>query len=268
MDMENCEFREAVQMLGSITGREVQGFHQDKEKIEIQKNLYGLYKDARNYYAQALEKNPEIKKYIMDRGLTQEDIATFHFGYADSGVGLYNFLKEKGYDDTILGQSQIFLDVKARKDKFIGRVIFPIQNLRGDFVAFAGRIVGKGEPKYLNSPASDIYDKSSILYGLYSARSTITKKDQIILTEGYMDTIALHKAGFTQTVAVSGTALTEKHITILKRLTHKVYLCFDNDAAGEQATRNSLELLKNNGLEVRIIILKDAKDPDEYLKAG
>lgn len=268
MDMENCDFREAVMMLGSITGREVQGFHENKEKIELQKNLYGLYKDAVYYYATALEKSPEIKKYLMDRGLNEDDIKKFSFGYADSGNALYNFLKEKGYDETLIQQSQIFLDTKTRKDKFIGRVIFPIQNLRGDFVAFAGRIIGKGEPKYLNSPASEIYDKSSILYGLYTARSAITKKNQIIITEGYMDTIALQRAWFLQSVAVSGTALTEKHITIIKRLTHRVYLCFDNDHAGEQATKSALETLKNNGLEVRIIVLEGAKDPDEYLETG
>ena len=267
MDIENCEFREAVQMLGSITGREVQGFHENKEKIEIRKNLYELYRDAMGYYKNALKKSLEIKKYLMDRDLSEADIDKFHFGYADSGVWLYNTLKEKWYDDTLISQSQIFLDIKSRKDKFIGRVIFPIQNLRGDFVAFAGRIVGKWEPKYLNSPASDIYDKSSILYGLYDARSSITQKDAVIITEGYMDTIALQKAGFLHTVAVSGTALTEKHITIIKRLTHKIYLCFDNDKAGEQATRSALEILKNNGLEVRIIQIFPEKDPDEYIKS-
>ena len=268
MDMENSEFREAVQILWSITGREIQWFTENKEKIEIKKNLYSLYKDATAYYKWALEKHPEIKKYLMNRGLSDEDISNFHFGYADSWISLYNTLKEKKYDDTLIEASNIFLNLKTKKDKFIGRVIFPIQSLRGDFVAFAGRIVGKWEPKYLNSPASDIYDKSSILYGLYDARSTITKVDQVIITEGYMDTIALHRAWFFQTVAVSGTALTEKHITIIKRLTHKVYLCFDNDKAGEQATRSSLELLKNKGLEVRIIILDWAKDPDEYLEKG
>ena len=266
MDMENSEFREAVQILWNITGREIEWFTENKEKIEIKKNLYSLYKDATNYYTSTLSKHPEIKKYLIDRGLSPEDISKFHFGYADSGVSLYNYLQEKWYDDTLIEASNIFLNIKTKKDKFIGRVIFPIQNLRGDFVAFAGRIVWKWEPKYLNSPASDIYDKSSILYGLYDARSTITKVDHIIITEWYMDTIALHRAWFFQTVAVSGTALTEKHITILKRLTHKIYLCFDNDKAWDQATRSSLEILKNKWLEVKIIILSWAKDPDEYLE--
>ena len=265
-DMENCEFREAVQILWNITGREIKWFTENKEKIEIKKNLYSLYKDATNYYKSALEKNPEVKKYLMDRWLTWDDIAKFHFWYADSWVWLYNYLKEKWYEDTLISWSQIFIDVKRRKDKFIGRVIFPIQNMRGDFVAFAWRILWKWEPKYLNSPASDIYDKSSILYWLFDARTTITKVDHVIITEWYMDTIALHRAWFYQTVAVSGTALTEKHITMIKRLTHKIYLCFDNDKAWEAATRNSLEMLKNKGLEVKIISLTWGKDPDEFLE--
>ncbi len=268
MDMENCEFREAMQILGNITGREIQGFTENKEKIEIKKNLYSLYKDTTSYYKWSLKNNPEVKKYLMERGLHEEDIIKFHFWYADSGVKLYNYLKEKWYTDELIEKSHIFLNIKSRKDKFIGRVIFPIQNLRGDFVAFAGRILGKWEPKYLNSPASDIYDKSSILYGLYDARTSITKADYIIITEWYMDTIALHRFGFFQTVAVSGTALTEKHIAIIKRLTHKIYLCFDNDKAGEQATKNALEILKNKWLEIKIIILSWAKDPDEYLEKG
>ena len=213
-----------------------------------------------------MEKYPEIKKYLFDRGITRDDILKFHLGYSPSGVELYNFLKEKGYDDTLISQSEIFLDISKRKEKFIGRVIFPIQNHRGDFVAFAGRIVGKGEPKYLNSASSHLYDKSSILYGLYAARSSITKSDSIILVEGYMDAISLHRAGFTQSVAISGTALTEKHIPIIKRLTHKVYLCFDMDKAGENATKLSLEILKNKELEVKIIQLEGAKDPDEFLE--
>ncbi len=268
MDMDNCEFREALQILWNITGTEIPWYTENKETIEIKKNLYSLYKDATNYYKTALSKNPEVKKYLMNRGLSWEDIEKFHFWYADSWISLYNYLKDKWYEDEQIGQSNIFLDVKSRKDKFIGRVIFPIQNLRWDFVAFAGRIIGKWEPKYLNSPASDIYDKSSILYGLYDARNAITKNDYIIITEWYMDTIALHRAWFFQSVAVSGTALTEKHITIIKRLTHKIYLCFDSDKAWEQATKNSIEILKNKGLEVKIISLWAGKDPDEFLQWG
>jgi DNA primase len=267
MDIENCEFREAIEILGNFTGIKVNS-NFNKENFETQRSLYSLYKEAVNYYKQALKNYPEIKKYLMDRGLQSETIEKFHFWYADSGIGLYNYLKEKWYDDKLMEESKIFVDLRWRKDKFINRIIFPIQSLRWDFVALAGRIVWEWEPKYLNSPASKIYDKSNILYWLYNARATVTKEDFIIITEGYMDTIALQEAGFFNTVAVSGTALTEKHLSIVKRLTSKVYLCFDSDKAWEKATKASLELMKNKGFEVKIILLPKWKDPDDIVKSG
>lgn len=267
MDIENCDFKEAIEILGNITGKQV-NTNFDPEKHKIQKNLYSLYKDATAYYQWALSRYPEVKKYLMDRGFNEDSLKNFHLGYADSGVELYNYLKSKGYEDDLIEQSKIFLDVRGRKDKFIGRVVFPIQNARGDFVAFTGRVMWAWEPKYLNSPASNIYDKSSILYGLYSARHAITNKDFVIVTEGNPDTIALQQFGFQNTVAVSGTALTEKHLTIIKRLTKKVYLCFDNDKAWEKATKLSLETMKNNDFEVKIISLSGWKDPDEILHSG
>ncbi|MDD2870391.1 MAG: DNA primase [Candidatus Gracilibacteria bacterium] len=267
MDIENCEFKDAIEILGGYTGIQVNA-NFNKEKHETKKNIYSLYKDAVNYYKKALEKYPEVKKYVFDRGLNEKVMQDFHFGYADSGVELYNYLKSKGYEDDMIVQSNIFLDIKTRKDKFINRLIFPIQNARGDFVAFTARILGAGEPKYLNSPASDLYDKSNILYGLFNARTAITKQDFIIVTEGQMDTISLQAAGFTNTVAVSGSALTDKHLTLIKRLTHKVFLCFDGDSAGEKATKAALEKMKNNGFEVRIINLPKGKDPDDIIKSG
>lgn len=269
MDIENCDFREAVEILAGITGHEVKGFKtKSKEEIQIQKNIYSLYKDATKYYKNALGRNPEVLKYLYERWITEEDISKFHFWYADSWIALYEFLKNKWYSDEIIVSSNIFVDAARKKDKFIGRIIFPLQNHRGDFVAFAWRILWAWEPKYLNSPASDIYDKSSLLYGLYEAKNTITKDDRIIICEGYMDVIALHRAGYYEAVAVSWTALTEKHITLIKRLTRKVYLCFDSDKAWVSATKNSLEVLKNKDLEVKIITIPSGKDPDEYIASG
>ncbi|MDC0506051.1 DNA primase [Candidatus Gracilibacteria bacterium] len=265
MDIENCEFKDSIEILGSLTGIQV-NTNFSPEKMEAKKNMYGLYKDAAQYYAGALSQSPEMQKYVFDRGLNSEDIKTFGFGYADSGLNLYNYLKQKNYDDDIIANSNIFVNLKARKDKFINRIVFPITNLRGDVVAFTGRVTGVGEPKYLNSPASNIYDKSAILYGLYTAKNEIVNKDFIIITEGQMDTIAMQSKGFKNTVAVSGTALTEKHITIIKRLTKKIYLCFDDDKAGEKATKLALETIKNKDMEVRIITLKGGKDPDEVLQ--
>lgn len=266
MDVENCEFKDAIEILGNYTWIQV-NTNFDKEKSEIKKNLYSLYKDATNYYIQALERNPEIKKYLLDRNINSESIKNFNLWYSDSWVWLYNYLKEKWYEDKLISDSNIFVDIKSRKDKFINRVIFPIQNQRWDIVWYTARIIWSWDPKYLNSPASEFYDKSSILYWLYTARQSITKEDFIIVTEWNADVIALQQAGFINSVAVSGTALTEKHIWIIKRLTHKIYICFDWDNAWEKATKLSLELLKNSWMEVRIITLAKWKDPDDIIKS-
>lgn len=264
MDVENANFKEAVEILSNITWVKVAWMDTKVEKVN--KNIYSVMTDISKYYKKSLQNFPEIKKYLMDRGLTSESIEDFDFGYADSWVELYNFLKEKWYWDELIEETNVFLDMRSKKDKFIGRIIFPIRNARGDIVAFAGRILWAWEPKYLNSPASKLYDKSNILYGLFQGRNEITKKDFVIVTEWYMDTIALHQAGFKNTVCVSGTALTEKHIVLLKRLTKHIYLCFDNDKAGQNATNLAIEMLKNKELEIKIISLSWAKDPDEILK--
>ena len=267
MDIENCEFRESLEILWNYTWIAV-NTNFNKEKYEAKKNIYSLYKDAVNYYKNALKKYPEVKKYIFDRWLNEKIMEDFHFGYADSWVELYAYLKNKGYDDDMIKQSNIFLDIKTKKDKFINRLIFPIQNARWDFVAFTARIIWEWEPKYLNSPASDLYDKSNILYWLFNARTAITKQDFVIVTEWQMDTIALQAAEYYNTVAVSWSALTEKHLTLLKRLTKKVFLCFDWDNAWEKATKASLEKMKNSWFEVKIISLPKWKDPDDIIQSG
>ncbi len=266
MDIENCDFREATEILWSFTWINVKT-NFDQESYDIKKSIYSLYKDAVNYYKKALEENPNIEKYLFDRWLTKEAIQDFNFWYSDNWPKLYSYLKEKWYDDKIIKEANIFVDENLKKDKFINRVVFPIQNLRWDFVAFTARTIWNLEPKYLNSPASRIYDKSSILYWLYSARSSIAKNNFVIVTEWQMDTISLQVAWFKNTVAVSGSALTEKHIQILKRITKKIYLCFDWDWAWEKATKLALEILKNKWLEVKLIILPDWQDPDEIIKA-
>ena len=266
MDIENCEFKEAIEILGAYTWIAV-NTNFNKEKYEAKKNIYSLYKDAVNYYKSALQKYPEVKKYVFDRWLNEKVMEDFHFGYADSWVELYNYLKSKKYDDDLIKQSNIFLDINTKKDKFINRLIFPIQNARWDFVAFTARMLWAWEPKYLNSPASDLYDKSNILYWLFNARTAISKEDFVIITEWQMDTIALQAAGFFNTVAVSWSALTDKHLTLIKRLTKKVFLCFDWDSAWDKATKAALEKMKNSWFEVKIISLPKWKDPDDIVKS-
>lgn len=266
MDIENCEFKEAIEILGNYTWIKVNSNFNEK-KFQEKKSMFSLYKDATNYYKNALWRNIEIKKYLFDRWLNNDVIRDFNIWYSDSWIELYAYLKEKWYDDKQIDDSKIFLDTKSKKDKFINRIIFPIQNSRWDFVAFAWRVHKVWEPKYLNSPASNFYDKSNILYNLFNARTSVTKEDYIIITEWYMDVIALYKAGITNVVAVSGTALTDKHLTLIKRLTKKVYLCFDWDSAWEKATKSSIDKMKNSELEVKIIMLPIWKDPDEIIKS-
>ena len=264
MDIENASFKESVEILSSFSWVKIDNFISKENAVN--KTLYSLYKDATNYYIESLKENKEVYSYFTKRWLTEDSIKTFRLWYADSWINLYNYLTTKWYDEKLIKDSNIFVDIQRKKDKFINRVIFPITNIRWDIVGFAGRILWKWEPKYLNSPASPVYDKSTILYALYQARSEITKQDKIIITEGYMDTITLHQHWIRNSICVSWTALTEKHIPIIKRLSKKIYLCFDNDKAWEQATFQTIELLKNTDVEVKIIQLEWWKDPDEVLE--
>lgn len=175
-------------------------------------------------------------------------------------------LKSIGATEQQVIDSGLF--VSAYRDKFFGRITFPIANFLGHTVAFTARIIDQGEPKYLNSPASAIFDKSKTLYGFHLAKTEIARKKCAIVVEGQMDTVALHQAGVTNTVGISGSALTKDHIKLLKRSCEKVYLCLDTDKAGTTATFASIENLLNEDLDIRIIRMTTAKDPDEYLKAG
>lgn len=266
MDIENTEFKDALQILAWITGRKLEWF--DSEKYKVQKNIYNLYKDSVNYYKKALENNSEAQKYLFNRGLKKEDFKKFNFGFSDSGISLFNYLKDKWYNDKQIWSSNIFVNLSGRKDKFIWRIIFPIQNLRWDFIAFTARIINSWEPKYLNSPASELYDKSEILYWLFQAKKSIVDKNYVIIVEWQMDAISLQSAWFINTVAISGTALTEKHLIVLKRITHKIYLSFDWDSAWKKATKLALETIKNKWFEVKIIDIPNNSDPDSLLKTG
>ena len=175
-------------------------------------------------------------------------------------------MREKGFDANFLIESGLF--VSESRDKFYGRIVFPIANTMGHTVAFTGRVMDDSLPKYLNSPASHIFDKSSILYGLHLAKQPISKSGEVYIVEGQMDTIALHQAGVDNTVGISGTALTKDHIRILRRFATTIYLALDSDNAGVKATFSSIENLLNEDIEIKIIHIPNGKDPDEYTKSG
>ena len=188
-------------------------------------------------------------------------------GYSDQySDDLYRYLKSKGYGDDILKESGLITldEVRGGHDKFWNRAMFPIMDVHNHVIGFGGRVMGEGEPKYLNSPETKVFDKSRNLYGLNIARST--RKDQLLLCEGYMDVIALHQAGFDNAVASLGTSLTSGHANLLKRYTKEVYLTYDSDGAGVKAALRAIPILKEVGIITKIINMQPYKDPDEFIK--
>lgn len=267
MEIEKIDFREAAGILAKEAGIELHtGFSRDKG--ENGSDIYGLYRFATEWYHDALfqPENLRALTYLLDRGITRETIDAFSLGYSGSPRDLLYFLKEKGFDQKFLIDSGLF--VSETRDKFFGRIIFPIANTMGHTVAFTGRVMDESLPKYLNSPASHIFDKSSILYGLHLAKQAISKTGEVYIVEGQMDTIALHQADVENVVGISGTALTKEHIRILQRFAKTVYLALDSDNAGIKATFSSIENLLNEDMEIRIIRIPNGKDPDEYTKWG
>ncbi len=181
---------------------------------------------------------------------------------------MFESMKKKGFSEKVLMDSGIF--VSQYKDRFFGRVIFPITNYRGEVIAFSGRTLksGSDEAKYVNSPETLIFHKSDVLFGIHLAKNSIQKEKKVIVVEGQMDVISLHQYGITHAVGISGTALTESHIRLIRRLTDQVYLCLDRDSAGKQAIFRSIENLQNEPVDIYVINIGNAKDPDEFLKSG
>ncbi|MCR4843292.1 MAG: DNA primase [Eubacterium sp.] len=270
---ENCTFYEAVSMLAERAGMKVpEGKVSPEKKREADRkaNLMELHRQAANFYYMCLmgADGGVGREYFQRRGLDAETIKSFGLGFSlPYSDGLYKWLREKGYDDKIIKDSGlvIYPDDGPPRDRFRNRVMFPIQDASGHVIAFGGRVLGKGEPKYLNSPESSIFDKSYNLYALKMARRT--KRNEMILCEGYMDVIALHRSGFDNAVASLGTALTRGHATILARYTDTVLLCYDSDKAGVKAALRAIPILKAAGLTVKILHMDPYKDPDELITA-
>ena len=272
MDYENMTFKEAVEELAPKCGvtlpqRELTA--QERKRADRRSRLFEINKEAAAYYYKMLRSDAgkQAMDYFTKRELTPDTMHRFGLGctskYSDS---LYKYLREKGYEDDILKDcGLITIDEKrGGHDKFWNRAMFPIFDANGKVVAFGGRVMGDGEPKYLNSPETEIFNKSKTLFGLYFARKT--RREQFILCEGYMDVISLHQAGFDNAVASLGTALTEGHAGMLKRYVKDVYLSYDSDGAGQKAALRAIPILKNAGISCRIINMSPYKDPDEFIK--
>lgn len=272
MEYENYTFGEALKHLADRAGVELPKIEYSKEvrqKAQEKAELLEINKQAAQYFYYQLrtDKGQRGYEYLKNRGLSEETMRKFGLGYSDKfSDGLYRFLKSKGYQDERLRESGLF-NVDERHgmyDKFWNRVIFPIMDVNNRVIGFGGRVMGDAKPKYLNSPETKIFDKSRNLYGLNIARTT--RRKYLILCEGYMDVIAMHQAGFNNAVASLGTALTSGHASLLKRYTQEVLLLYDSDEAGIRAALRGIPILREAGVNSRVVSLKPYKDPDEFIK--
>ena len=272
MEYENYSFGEALSHLADRAGVQlprIEYSSEAREKAKQRETLLEINRQAAQYfYYQLRRESGQIGyRYLMDRGLSDETIRKFGLGYSDKfSDDLYKFLKGKGYGDDQLRDSGLF-NVDERHgmyDKFWNRVIFPIMDVNNRVIGFGGRVMGDGKPKYLNSPETKIFDKSRNLYGLNVARTS--RKPYLILCEGYMDVISMHQSGFTNAVASLGTSLTSGHASLLKRYTQEVLLLYDSDEAGVKAALRAIPILREAGINSRVVDLKPHKDPDEFIK--
>ena len=274
MEYENFNFVEAVKYLAdrvNIQLPEAEVSEEMKKAMSHKQRLLDANKEAARYYYYAMTKDTRQKaaKYLVDRGIDEEIKKKFGLGYAQlNRDDLYRYLYNKGFDSEILVEAGLAMRDKNRPDqyydRFFDRLMFPIFDVHGRVIAFGGRILGDGQPKYLNSPETTLFDKSRNLYGLNIARTA--RKKQLILVEGYMDVIALHQAGFVNAIASLGTAFTTGHASLIRRYVEEVVISYDTDGAGINAALRAIPILKKAGLSVRVLQVAGAKDPDEYIQ--
>lgn len=271
MEYESYTFSEAVKMLADRAGiklPEVEYSKEERAKADKRSTLLEINKLAANYFYYQLHQ-PQGKigyDYFKRRALTDETIRRFGLGYSNkTSSDLYKYLRSKGYTDEILRDSGLVtMEERGTYDKFWNRVMFPIMDVNNRVIGFGGRVMGDGEPKYLNSPETMVFDKSRNLYGLNYARTS--REKYMLACEGYMDVIAMHQAGFTNAVASLGTAFTAQHAMLLKRYTDQVILTYDSDGAGIKAALRAIPILKEVGISTKVLNLKPYKDPDEFIK--
>ena len=272
MEYNRLSFVEALKELAQRAGVELPEGEQtpeERRQADERTTLKEMNKKAAVYFHYLLKsaRGERAMAYLRGRGISDEMIRRFGLGYADIyRDDLYQYLKKQGYSDHQMKESSLVTidSAKGSYDKFFNRVMFPIMDVNQRVIGFGGRVMGDGEPKYLNSRETILFDKGRNLYGLNYAKRT--RESAIILCEGYMDVISLHQAGFTNAVAPLGTAFTPNQAMLLKRYTDEVILSFDSDGAGVKAALRALPILRENGLRGRVLSMKPYKDPDELIK--
>lgn len=274
MKYENLTFTEAIKQLADRVGMklpEADDSPEAKKRADLRTGLFEVYKEAAKFYYFQLrgEYGSYPMEYLKNRGLTEKTINDFGLGYSvKSSNALYTYLKSKGYSDELMIKAELvtFKEGKGVFDMFWNRVMFPIMDQNNKVIAFGGRVMGEGEPKYLNSRETDIFNKRRNLYGLNYAKHS--REGYLLLCEGYMDVIALHQVGFTNAVASLGTALTQEQARLISRYVKEVIITYDSDGAGVKAAIRAIPILKSAGIKTRILKLSPYKDPDELIKAA
>ncbi len=273
MELEGLSYPDAVRNLAQRAGMEVPEDEQYQSRYRQQERLWALHKEAARFFHSQLYApvGKEALAYAMGRGMPKSTLINFGIGYApDSWDDLIKAMRAKGYTDEELKDSGL-VTVSQKSgnlfDRFRDRLMFPIIDTRGNVIGFGGRIMNNKDPnaaKYLNSPETKIFNKRKNLFALNLAKKS--KLGYLILVEGYMDAIALHQYGFDCAVASLGTSLTEEHATLISRYVEQVVLIYDGDEAGQRATRRAIPMLEKAGIQVKVLKMRDAKDPDEFLK--
>ena len=270
MEIEGLSYPDAVRALAQRVGMEVPDDEEYQSRYRKQERLWALAKEAARFFVTQLyaPTGAEGLRYAQSRGMSKGTLTRFGIGFApDSWDSLCKAMRAKGYTDEELKDAGL-VSVSQKNgnifDRFRNRLMFPIIDVRGNVIGFGGRVMDNSTPKYLNSPETEIFNKRKNLFALNIAKKT--KLGYLILVEGYMDAIALHQYGFDCAVASLGTSLTEEHAVLLSRYTEQVVLIYDGDEAGQNATKRAIPMLEKAGLQVKVLQMRDAKDPDEFLK--
>lgn len=271
MKIENLDYVEAVKFLAQRAGMEMPENTYDDSISKLRMRIYEANREAARFFHATLlsQRGQSGLNYLRGRALSDRTIRHFGLGFADDDWNsLCNHLKNKGFSEYEIYSANLAFKRKNGNgiyDRFVNRVMFPIIDLRGNVIAFGGRIMTDEKPKYLNTSDTPVFKKSENLFSLNNAKSSGTRT--LILCEGYMDVIALNQAGFTNAVATLGTALTNEQAVLMKRYADEVIICYDADGAGQKATARAIDILRNAGLPIKILTVPSGKDPDEFIRS-
>ena len=267
MEIEGLSYPDAVRALAKRAGMEVPEDEQYQSRYRAQERLWALMKEAGRFFHSQLyaPAGAECLQYVQKRGLSKSIVTRFGIGFApNSWNALVDAMRKKGYTDQELKDADLVGEKNGRiYDRFRNRLMFPIFDVRGNVIGFGGRVLDDSKPKYLNSNETLIFNKRKNLFGLNFAKKT--KEPYMILVEGNIDVVALHQFGFDNAIASLGTSLTEEQVNLLSRYTEQVVLTYDGDEAGQRAAQRAIPMLEKAGIQVRVLQVKDAKDPDEFL---